>query len=117
MDNSEIQELIISNSRLKEENEQLKIRVKELEEKLNKHKRKKLKITHETLANEIDIQNSHLDHNTNLNLKESTLQKTSKALPTDGSNYKDLTLAEYIRYGRQLILSDFGKSGIFNFFF
>ncbi|GBB86036.1 hypothetical protein RclHR1_12490003 [Rhizophagus clarus] len=92
MDKSENQELIVLVSRLKKENEQLRIRVKELEEKLN------------------NKQNSLLNSNTNSKLKESTLQKTEtfdKAPPI----YKDLTLAEYMLYGRQLILSDFGKSG------
>jgi hypothetical protein len=91
MDIGKIQQLIELNSRLKEENEQLKIRVKELEEKLNK-------------------QNLCLADNTISKLNESTLQKTfDKALLTPN---KDLTLAEYTRYGRQLILPGFGKSGI-----
>jgi hypothetical protein len=78
------------NSRLKEENEQLKTRVKELEEKLDK-------------------QNLFLANNTISKFNESTLQKTfDKALPTPNN---DLTLAEYMRYGRQLILPGFGKSG------
>src|SRR3954453_11176635 len=94
MDVEKIQQLIESNSRLKNENEQLKIRVKELEEKLNK-------------------QNLFLADNTISNLNESTLQKTfDKTLLTSN---KDLTLAEYMRYGRQLILPGFGKPGIFFF--
>ncbi|CAB4422676.1 unnamed protein product [Rhizophagus irregularis] len=95
-ENQELIELIELVSRLKKENEQLIIRVNELEEKLNIQ------------------QNSLLNNNTNSKLKESVLQKTitfDKALPTETPIYKDLTLAEYMLYGRQLILPDLGKSG------
>lgn len=96
-ENQELIELIELVSRLKKENEQLIIRVNELEEKLNIQ------------------QNSLLNNNTNSKLKESVLQKTitfDKALLTETPIYKDLTLAEYMLYGRQLILPDLGKSGI-----
>jgi hypothetical protein len=93
MDKGENQELLVlvsrlknENSLLKKENEQLKKRVKDLEEKLN------------------NKQNSLLNSNINSKLKET--------LPTETPIYEDLTLAEYTHYGRQLILSDFGKSGI-----
>lgn len=89
-ENQELIELIALVSRLKKENEQLKIRVNELEEKL------------------FNQQNSLLNSNTNSKLKETF----DKALPTETPIYKDLTLAEYMLYGRQLILPDLGKSGI-----
>src|SRR5436305_15018537 len=91
----DIQQLKELNSRLKEENDQLKIRVKELEEKLYK-------------------QNSFFKPN------DSILQQTVNEVPlVDSSNSfdNDLTLAEYMRYGRQLILPGFGKSGILLFYF
>ncbi|RIA88638.1 molybdenum cofactor synthesis protein 3 [Glomus cerebriforme] len=91
MDKSEIQLLMVLNSRLKEENEQLKIRVKELEEKLDKQ-------------NSLLISNTH---------NESNSRKTCNTFDkdTDSPNLEDLTLAEYMRYGRQLILPGFGKTG------
>src|SRR6266498_77943 len=96
-DKGEIQQLTELNSRLKEENELLKIRVKELEEKLNE-------------------QNSFLTNNTTSKISKPILQKPSnKVLSVAIPKNKDLNLAEYLRYGRQLILPGFGKSGAFFF--
>ncbi|CAI2175944.1 18088_t:CDS:2 [Funneliformis geosporum] len=80
-DKSEIRLLTELNSRLKEENELLKIRVKELEEKL--------------------------EHNS----KISEPTKSDKVPAKANLKNNDLSLDEYTRYGRQLILPGFGKSG------
>ncbi|CAG8692891.1 10798_t:CDS:2 [Funneliformis mosseae] len=80
-DKSEFHLLTDLISRLKEENELLKIRVKELEEKLEQNS----KISEPIISDKVPA--------------KANLAKN------------DLSLAEYTRYGRQLILPGFGKSG------
>ncbi|CAG8494937.1 19362_t:CDS:10 [Dentiscutata erythropus] len=78
-------------SKLKDENEQLKNRVKQLESQL---------ICLQSLTN---VNSKPINVHSNLDVKSETTSKLR--------NNNKLSLEEYLRYGRQLILPGFGISG------
>ncbi|CAG8622497.1 10765_t:CDS:10 [Ambispora gerdemannii] len=92
---SHLQLVLEDNEKLNKENEQLKLRVVQLEQELNQ------------------LNSKHsLDQSSKKNTlsKPSNITTTTTIEPPTPATCVDLSLTEYLRYGRQLILAGFGLS-------
>jgi hypothetical protein len=99
-ENNNLEETINCNFKLKKENEELKFEIDKLQKKIKLLESKLNNNKLPSTSNEESI-NKNESEKTNFELNE---------------NKRSLTLEEYLRYGRQLILPGFGLSGNFSNF-
>src|SRR5437764_644115 len=100
-ESNSLEETINHNFKLKKENDELKSEIVKLQ--------KKIKLLESKLNNnDNELPSASSNSNENENENENT---SKKYINESNENKKSLTLEEYLRYGRQLILPGFGLSG------
>lgn len=100
--NISLEETINCNFKLKKENEELKYEIIKLQEKI---KLLESKLNNKASSPVLNEENAKENDNENETCVESNIKLNG--------DKESLTLEEYLRYGRQLILPGFGLSGNF----